>query len=96
MYTSCDTSRLNLKVHSHLFLYDFGAMTLEHSGLNGGKVSDWLGPLLHGFHPESFAPMTVTISTLSMTIRSIALRSLDIGGRPTHAVHKEGGHLAVA
>ena len=26
----------------HLFLYDFCVMTLEHTGLNGRKVSDWL------------------------------------------------------
>ena len=29
-------------VHVHVFLYDFGVMTLERTGLNGGKVSDWL------------------------------------------------------
>ena len=69
---------------------------LVHSGLNGGKVSDWLRPLPYGFHPESFALTTVTISTLSMIIWSMALPSLDVGGRPTHAVHKEGGCLAVA
>ena len=28
----------------HLFLYDFEEMMLEHTGLNGGKVSDWLRP----------------------------------------------------
>ena len=69
---------------------------LERSGLNDGKVSDWLRPLPHGFCPESFTLMTVMISTLSMTIQSMALRSLDVGGRPTHTVHKEGGCLAVA
>ena len=31
----------------------------EHSGLNGGKASDWLRPnprLESGFHPKQFAP----------------------------------------
>ena len=40
--TSCATSRLNPEVHSHLFLYDFRALMLECSGLNGEKASDWL------------------------------------------------------
>ena len=31
-------------VHAHVFLYDFGGMTFERTGLNGGKVSDWLRP----------------------------------------------------
>ena len=34
----------NPEVHAHLFLYDFGVMMLERTGLNGGKVSDWLRP----------------------------------------------------
>ena len=42
MYTTCETSRLNPEVHSHLFLYDFRVMMLEHPGLNGRKASDWL------------------------------------------------------
>ena len=36
--------RLDPEVHMHLFLYDFGVMILECTGLNGGKVSDWLRP----------------------------------------------------
>ena len=28
----------------HLFLYGFEEMALERTGLNGGKVSDWLRP----------------------------------------------------
>ena len=34
----------NPEVHAHLFLYDFGVMTLEHTRVNGRKVSDWMRP----------------------------------------------------
>ena len=33
----------------------------EHSGLNGGKASDWLRPNLqleYGFHPKPFTPFS--------------------------------------
>ena len=94
VYTSCETSRLTPEVHSHLFLYGFKAMTLERSGLNGGKASDWLRPfqaqwweslwlaetLPHDKRAvfDYFAPTIRTILNLSTVTQSMALLSLKV------------------
>ena len=66
-------------MHAHLFLYDFGVMTLEHTGLNGGKVSDWLKPswTLPCNKSTVFDYLT-PILDLSMVTQSMALLSLEV------------------
>ena len=78
----------------------FQEQMIEHSALNGRKVSDWLR-LCHMIGGQS--------SSLSLLLRlnkrysfwvhlfhHLALASLELRRKPTHAVHKERGHLAVA
>ena len=80
----------NPEVHAHLFLYDFGVMTLERTGLNGRKVSDWLRPswalwwesfqlaetLLH--NKRVVFDFLAPILDLSMVTQLMALLSLEV------------------
>ena len=65
---------------------------MERYALTRGKASDWLRPLPHKVRLSAFAPTAQMILALSLCR---ALAPLEHGGKPTHVVHREGGHLAV-
>ena len=73
-------------------------MMLECSTLNGRKVSDWLR-LCHMTRGRSSILSLQLLEQYSLWVWlfcQLALLSHEIRGKPTHAVHKKGGHLAVA
>ena len=73
-------------------------MMLECSALNGGKVSDWLRLCRMTGGRSLFLSLWLLerYSFWVQLFHQLALLSLEIWGKQTHAVHKEGGHLAIA